>query len=151
LAAKKTIAVADLRFELVVQRDQLGKVRVARRFGHDQGGIAFEQREQVIDLVEVTLGHFGDVGAAPQLHRDQPLGGEHLQRLAQGSAADAVLRGERLLVDPAARGERVGEDAGAQRLGHLLIQSALGERRTRRPALPARCKGERNDRLGARR
>jgi hypothetical protein len=69
--------------------------------GHAAGGVAFQQRQQVVDLRHVVARHLGDVGAAAHLHRHQAFDGQHLQRLAQRRAADAVFGGELQLVDPA--------------------------------------------------
>ena len=45
---------ATARLEFVVQRLQFGQFGVAGALGHHAGGIAFQQREQVVDLGQVA-------------------------------------------------------------------------------------------------
>ncbi|MCU0924335.1 MAG: GntR family transcriptional regulator, partial [Burkholderiaceae bacterium] len=47
-----------------------------------RGGIALQQRQQVVDLCHVVARHLGDIGAAAQLHRHQAFDRQHLQCLA---------------------------------------------------------------------
>ncbi|MCY1371765.1 hypothetical protein D9M69_589230 [compost metagenome] len=110
-----------------MQRLQLRALGLAGALGHHAGRIAFQQREQVVDVRQVLLGHLGDVGAAPHLHGHQAFGGQHLQGLAQGRAADAVFLGQLEFVDPAARLQFAAEDPLAQELGHLFIEGAGGQ------------------------
>jgi hypothetical protein len=100
---------------------------VGGALGHHGGGVAFQQRQQVVHLGQVLLGDLGDVGAAAHLHRHQAFGRQHLQRFAQGRAADAVFLRQLDLVDPAARLQFAPENALAQQLRHLFIEGAGGE------------------------
>jgi hypothetical protein len=81
----------------------------------------------VVDVRQILLRHLGHIGAAPHLHRDQAFRRQHLQRLAQRRAADAVLLRQLQLVDPAAGFELAVEDALAQQLRHLFVEGARGE------------------------
>ena len=127
VGGEEAVAIGDAGFELPVQRLQLDELRVGGGTRHAACGVAFEQRQQLIHLGQVALGHFGDVGAAAQLHRHQAFGGQYLQRLAQRRAADTEVGGERLFVEPASRRQGVREDAAAQPLGHLHVERAGGQ------------------------
>jgi hypothetical protein len=115
-----------LPLEFFVQRFQaleVGRARLLRRL---EGAAPLEQGHQREDVVEVALGQFGNVAAAARLQGDQAFGSQHLERLAQGRAADAVLLGQGLLVDPGARLQFVREDALAQALGDFQVEGGLG-------------------------
>ena len=112
------------RFKFGVQAAQILPLRFGGTFGDDAGRIAFEQPQQVIDVPQVLFGDFGDVGAAPHLHRDQAFGRQHLERLAQRRAADAVFLRQLEFVDPAARFELAPEDALTQQFRHLFVECA---------------------------
>lgn len=119
------IARGGMAFELFMQRRQPVEVG-GRGFVHRlESAASFEQRHERENVVEIALGQFGDIAAAARLERHQPFGGEHLERLAQGRATDAVLLGQRLLVDPRARRQLVREDAQPQTLGDFLIEGGL--------------------------
>ena len=128
VGGEEGVVLAHAFLEPVVQRAQLRPRLGVGPGGDARGGVAFQQREQVVDLRDVVARHLGDEGAAPRLHRHQALGGEHLQRLAQRRAADAVLGRQPLLVDPVARLEPAREDLLAQSLGDLLVERSRGQR-----------------------
>jgi hypothetical protein len=97
----------------------------SRRWWHGAPPVrrpAFEHGHDRKDFVDVLLRQFGDVTAASRLEHHQAFGGQHLERLAQRRAADAILQGERLLVDPAPLRQFMCENAAAQALGHLFVQ-----------------------------
>ena len=106
---------------------QGGKFLIAARFGHDLHGIGFQQAQQVIDIGNVLGRHLGHIGATAHLHGDQALGGQHLQGLAQRGAADAVFLGNLQFVDPVTGRQLVLEDAQAQLLCNLFVESAGSE------------------------
>ena len=124
---KEQVALVHGRCQPVVQRMQ--DAQLAGRGGarHHTGRVALQQAEQVVDIAQVFFRHLGDIGAAPHLHGHQPFGGQHLQRFAQGRAADAEIFGNFQLVDPAAGFELAAEDALAQLLGNFLVQSTGGQ------------------------
>jgi hypothetical protein len=83
---------------------------VARRAASSATGLRVHGHDRE-DLVDVLLGQFGHITAAARLEHHQAFGGQHLERLAQRRAADAVLQRQRLFVDPAAGLQFVGENA----------------------------------------
>ena len=100
--------------------------------GHLAGGVAFEQRQQVVDLRHVVARHLGHVGAAAHLHRHQAFDGQHLERFAQRRAADAVLGARASARRSSAGLELAREDLLAQAVGHLLVQRARRQHGGRR-------------------
>ena len=122
VGGEEGVPVVHLRFQLGVQFLQscpLRRIGLRRHLGRR---IALQQRQQVVDLGHVVLRHLGDVGTAPHLHGHQAFHGQHLQRFAHGRAADAPLRTEFQLVDPAAGLQFARKDLLAQALGHLFVQ-----------------------------
>jgi len=121
VGSEERVALPKLALEAVVQRLQLGELAVGRLAGNLGGGVALQQREQVIHLRHVVARRLGHVGAAARLHRHHALDRQHLQRLAQGRAADSHLGRDLQLVDPGAGLELPREDALAQLLGDLFV------------------------------
>jgi len=78
----------------------------------------------VVDIGQIAFGYFGHIGATPHLHGDQAFGGQHLQGLAQGRAADAIFFSQLEFVDPAARRQFAAEDPLAKQFSDLFIKSA---------------------------
>jgi hypothetical protein len=111
---EEALAVADGFFQFVVQALQFLELGRRGLGGHHAGRVALQQREQVVDVGQVALRHFGHIGAAPHLHRDQAFGGQHFEGLAQRCAADAVFLGQLEFVYPAARRQFAVENALAQ-------------------------------------
>jgi hypothetical protein len=124
---EEAVRVLGRGFELGMDTLEFAQLGLGGRGGDDTGRVAFQQRQEVVDLLQVLVGNFGDVGAAAHLHGHQAFGRQHLQRLAQRRAADAVFLRQLDLVDPAARLQFAPEDPLAQLLRHLFIEGAGGD------------------------
>jgi hypothetical protein len=109
--------------KLFVQGLQFGQFGVSGFGGNHARRVALQQAQQVVHVGQVVGRHFGHIGATAHLHGDQAFGGQHLQRFAQGGAADAVFLGKTQLVNPAAWLQLALEDALAQQLGHFFIEA----------------------------
>ena len=107
---EKALAVGNGGLELGMHRRQLVDLQRCRAARNRRRRIAFEQRQQLVDVMHIALGHLGHVGASPHFHRHEALDGEHLQGFAQRSATDAELGSELQLVDPASGLELARED-----------------------------------------
>ena len=83
----------------------------------------------MVDVRQVSLGHFGDIGATAYLHGDQPLCGENFKRFTQRRAADAIGFGNFELINPAARLQLTVENALTQEFSNIFVQCAMGERK----------------------
>jgi hypothetical protein len=128
----KRVALAHLFFKPIVQRRQCGALCIGGLCGHVAGSVTFQQRQQMVDLRHVFAGDLGDVCATAWLHGHQTFGRQHLERLAQRRAADAVFDAEFHLVDPASRLQRARKDLLPQAFCHVLIQRTTRQRGCRR-------------------
>jgi hypothetical protein len=91
VGGEEGVALAHLLLQPLVQRAQFGALRRRWRLRATCRRRRSPAGQQVVDLRHVVARHLGDVGAAAHLHRHQAFDGQHLQRLAQRRAADAVL------------------------------------------------------------
>jgi hypothetical protein len=88
----------------------------------DPGVARLAAPAQHITVQQIPLGPVPDEGAAPLAGTDQPLGGEHLERLAQRGHAEIQLAAQRGQVQHGARGEPAGHDARAEQRHRLAVQ-----------------------------
>ena len=114
--------------ERVVQMGQVAQIVIAGLAGGLEGAAAFEQRHHRKQRVGVVFGELDDAAAAVRHQLYQALGGQHLERLAQGGAADLPGVGQRLLVDPGAGAELAIEDHGAQARRHAVVHRGAAQR-----------------------
>ena len=114
-------------FELVVDESQAGQVAIGGLAGRVGGALAFEQGHDGENFVQVALGNLRYVAAAPRLEGDQAFGGEHLERLPQGGAGDAVVSRQGLLVNPGSGLQFMGKDALTQAFRDFLVKGDRGD------------------------
>ena len=81
----------------------------------------------MIHILLVFVVHLGHIGTAAHFHGDQAFGGQHLERLAQGGAADAVFLGNAQFVNPAAGCQFARKNALPQEFGDFFVQGAGGQ------------------------
>jgi hypothetical protein len=86
------------------------------------GDAAFERGHDREDFLEVAQAQFGDEAPLVRLQVHQPLGREHLERFAQGRAADAELLGQGGFVQALAGQQRMVVNPLAQQADRLFRQ-----------------------------
>ena len=123
---KEPVALLDRAFEFGMQFFEFGELLVAGASGHHASGIGFQQRQQVVDISQVLVRDFGDVGAAAHFHGHQALGGQHLEGFPKWRAADTVFLGQLEFVNPAAWLQLAAEDALTKQFSDFFVQGAGG-------------------------
>ncbi len=121
------VAGSGVFLELCVDGIESGDIVGARLLRRLAGAASFKHGHQGENLVEVAFRNLGDVATAAWFQRHQAFGRQYFQGFAQRCAADAIVDGQRLLVDPGARRQFVRENALAKPFGDFLIERGLGD------------------------
>ena len=86
------------------------------------GGAPFQQGDHGEDFVQVALCHLGHKAAPARFVAQQPLGHQHLQRLAQRCARNLQPLAQRSLVQKAAGRQCAAKNLLAQPRGDFIVQ-----------------------------
>ncbi len=106
-------------------RAHLGEVVQQRPVGLRRGG-ALELPAQDVGVEEVPFGAGAYEGAAALPGVDHPLGGEHLERLAQRGQAHVQLALQAHQIERGAFGDLAAQDAAGEEFHGLAVHAATG-------------------------